>query len=211
MGQKNNATVNHKYFSSCCGTCALSNFAAAKVVLREAAYPSSEHAYQATKFIAEDRPRFQVGGDLATFDTFLKFYPAQEAAKKIKFWSSTRGGKRPSMIGIVAKMASLPTRSVELGLTFECYEESHDREEELIAIFKEILIAKYTQNPLSLSALKATGDATLVEFGRLAGRDTAAGRPPLWTGLVKDGQILGNNLMGRIMEMVRTELTVAEA
>ena len=59
--------------------------------------------------------------------------------------------------------------------------------------------------------LKATGDATLVEFGRGAARQVAMGKPVIWTGLVKDGKVIGGNLMGRIMQMVRSELIAVEA
>ena len=202
-------TLEYQYFSSGCGKCALSNFAAARVVFRGDAYPSSEHAYQANKFVEGDRHRFQEGGDLATFAAFSKFYPALHEPKKVKFWSAVWGGKRPPMVGIVAKMASHPDRAKLLGLTFAWQAETN--EAELTELFKEILVAKFTQNPSSLAVLKATGDATLVEFGRGAAREEAMGRSPVWTGLVKDGKVVGGNLMGRIMEMVRAELTAVEA
>ena len=200
--------IEYQYFSSGCGKYALSNFAESRVVFRGDLYPSSEHAYQANKFVAADRHRFQEGGDLATFAAFSMYYPEPTASKKAKFWSAVWGGKRPPMVGIVAKMASHPDRAKKLGLTFAW--QAEDNEAELTTLFKEILVSKFTQNPSSLAVLKATGDATLVEFGRCAARREAMGTPAVWTGLVKDGRVIGGNLMGRIMEQVRAELTAVE-
>ena len=201
--------IEYQYFSPGCGKYALSNFAASRLLFRGDLYPSAEHAYQANKFIEADRSRFREGGDLASFTAFSKFFPDRRATKKAKFWSATWGGKRPPMVGIVAKMASHPDRAKNLGLTFARHEETN--EDELTALFKEILVAKFTQNSSSLAVLKATGDARLVEFGRCAGRQAAMGKPPIWAGMVKDGKVVGGNLMGRIMERVRSELTAVEA
>lgn len=194
------------YFSSGCGKRHLSNFASARVVFENKAYPSSEHAYQSRKFIESDWHRFEVGGDLASFDAFALFYKEPDASKKSKFWSSTHKGKRPAMIGIVAKLASHPDRAKKLGLTMRWHDEAQRSEESLMSLFTDILKCKYTQNPEFYEVLKATGNTRLIEFGRDAGHKTAAGNPPLWTGLVKDDEVLGKNLMGRIMEGVRAEL-----
>ena len=67
-------------------------------------------------------------------------------------------------------------------------------------------MAKYLANPEWLEILLATGDKQLVEFDRGAGRETRAGRPPRWTGLVQNGVVLGGNLQGRIQEIVREKL-----
>lgn len=196
----------YTYFSSGCGKYHLSNFAAARVTFEGKEYPSSEHAYQARKFAEGDRHRFEVGGDLASFDAFPLFYKEPDATKKAGFWSSTYQGKRPPMVGIVAKLASHPDRAKKLGLTMRWHDESQRSEESLSSFFTDILKCKYTQNPEFYEVLKATGDTRLIEFGRDAGHKTAAGKPPLWTGLVKEDEVLGKNLMGRIMEGVRAEL-----
>ena len=201
----------YTYFSSGCGKYHLSNFAAARVEFEGKVYPSSEHAYQSRKFIETDRHRFEVGGDLASFDAFTLFYKEPYATKKGGFWSNTYQGKRPAMVGIVAKLASHPDRAKKLGLTMRWHDETQRSEESLSSFFTDILKCKYAQNPDFYAVLTATGDTKLVEFGRDAGHKTAAGNPPLWTGLVKEDEVLGKNLMGRIMEGVRAELGQAPA
>ena len=74
------------------------------------------------------------------------------------------------------------------------------------SLFAEILLAKFRANPASLAALLDTCDVLLVEFGRLAGSLSAKGAPPRWTGLVKDGKLLGQNLMGELMMEARATL-----
>ena len=50
----------------------LSNFHEARVTYKGRVFNSSEHAYQSTKFIDKDVPRFALGGDLAVFEAFQK-------------------------------------------------------------------------------------------------------------------------------------------
>ena len=73
-----------------------------------------------------------------------------------------------------------------------------------------MLLSKYRRNPLLRYKLLATGDVMLIEFDRGAKRESEAGRPPLWTGMVKDGVLYGQNLMGNMMMEVRDQLA-AEA
>ena len=106
------------------------------------------------------------------------------------------------MVGIVAKMASNPSRAQRLGLRMLPKQaETADRIPEMTELFKRGLHAKFAQNPEMRAALLCTGNKQLVEFGRGAGRETKAGRPPLWNGLWdKDtNEIVGRNLMGQIM------------
>ena len=100
-------------------------------------------------------------------------------------------------------MAVHPTRAEKLGLKLR---RSMDSERDLVeikALFSEILLAKYRTHATMAQKLVATGDRLLIEFDRGAGRKTAAGNPPLWTGLWKDGEVLGQNLMGKLMMEVR--------
>jgi hypothetical protein len=46
----------------------------------------------------------------------------------------------------------------------------------------------------------------LIEFDRMAKHHSEAGRPPLWTGMVKDGKLYGQNPMGKMMMEVRDQL-----
>ena len=51
------------------------------------------------------------------------------------------------------------------------------------------------------------GRVTLVEFDKGAKRETDAGREPFWTGLVQDGVLYGRNWMGKMMMLLREELS----
>tara|TARA_B100001094_G_scaffold333418_2_gene411921 strand:+ start:192 stop:878 length:687 start_codon:yes stop_codon:yes gene_type:complete len=203
-----------QYFHSGCGARWLSNFAQLDSLQIDGRdWPSVEHWYQATKFHPDDREAFAVGGRLATLDAISEnggiFFAPKVHAKKIKYWGRKSTG--PSMVGIIAKMASKPGRAEKLGLRMlpEPLTESTDRITELTALFKRGLHAKYEQNPVPRRALLLTGKRVLVEFGKSAGREIKAGRPPpLWTGLwhKETEKIVGYNLMGEIMMEVRGEM-----
>lgn len=203
------------YFSSGVGIYPLSNLTRCELHLDGLDWPSLEHWYQATKFVHKDRWRFAKGGDLADLDAFRlhrgHFVPRKKEDGSIKHWGANK--KKPEMVGIVAKMASNPSRAQRLCLRMLPKQaESEDRIPEMVELFKRGLHAKFAQNPEMRAALLATGDKQLVEFGRGAGRETKAGRPPLWNGLWdKEGtrEIMGRNLMGQIMTEVRDELSVA--
>ena len=203
-----------QYFHSGSGERWLSNFSQLDSLHIDGSdWPSVEHWYQATKFHPDDRGAFAVGGRLATLDAISEhgniFFATKEHAKKIKYWGAKSTG--PSMVGIIAKMASKPDRAEKLGLRMlpKPLTESADRIHELTALFKRGLHAKYEQNPVPRRALFLTGTQVLVEFGENAGREIKAGRPaPLWTGLwhKETGKIVGHILMGKIMMEVRGEM-----
>ena len=191
------------YFSSSVGVHKLSNFSAARVVVEEGVFPSSEHAYQAIqKFIPDEWHRFQINGDLSTIDALDKFYKPSVATDKKKYWN------RNKMVGIVPKMASNPKWANKLRLRMRKHNPEKEAEHlaEIKPLFKRILLAKYRQNPEHAKALLETGSKYLVEFGRGSKRETIAGREPLWTGLVEDGALYGHNLMGRMLMDVRDEM-----
>lgn len=185
------------------------------------------------KFAPADWHRFAVGGDLSTLDglhvvqdNYRKAFAAMtpgvvslphsnplkqtlldklaketgSVANSMKHWGKKKSG-RPSMPGIVAKMASKRERAAAIGLTMVT--DSELDEDALSDIFRPILRAKFKHNPVHTAALLATGDKLLIEFDRGAERETAKGRPPLWTGLVKDDVLYGRNLMGRLLAEVR--------
>ncbi len=204
------------YFSSGAGVYVLSNLTSCKLLLDDLEWTSLEHWYQATKFVPKDRWRFAKGGDLANLDAFRLhrgvFVKREKEEGSIKHWGANK--KKPEMVGIVAKMASNPSRAQRIRLRMLPKQaETEDRIPEMIELFKRGLHAKFAQNPEMRAALLATGNKQLVEFGRGAGRETKAGRPPLWNGLWdKDSkEVVGRNLMGQIMMQVRDEISAAAA
>lgn len=183
-----------------------SNFCHAPFVLRGIHWPSSEHAYQAIYRCEPDCwDRFAVGGDLASLHTGLPLVcKAEEVAKKILHWGPK--STRKAMVGIVAKMAVKPDRAAMLGLKLRKWSDDERDMKEIRALFNEILLAKYHANPPMAKKLVATGHQLLIEFDRGAARQVANGNPPLWTGLWRDGEVLGRNLMGELMMQVRDTL-----
>lgn len=203
----------HQYFGSGAGIGEFSNFCVLQnyVEFKGRWYPTLEHLYQSEYRVDEqDRDRFAEGGDLASMETGMALVADKkdDVAKKIKHWSAK--GNRPAMPGIVAKMAVHPKRAKRLGITLRKLKDDPRDMVEIKSIFKAALLSKYRRNPLLRHRLLSTGDATLVEFDRGARRECEAGRPPLWTGMVKDGVLYGQNLMGNMMMEVRDELA-AEA
>lgn len=202
--------AQHQYFGSGAGIYDFSNFSESKFHLWGFDWPSSEHAYQAAyRCEKECWARFAVGGDLATLEAGLPLvFRADEVARKLRFWGAK--STRKAMVGIVAKMAVRPESAARIGLKLRKWSDDIRDLAEIRALFTEILLAKYRANPLAARKLVATGTATLVEFDRGAGRKTAAGKPPLWTGLVKEGKLQGQNLMGELMMEVRAVLLKSE-
>ncbi len=152
-------------------------------------FPSSEHLYQACKALPEHAEEFCVSspiGELTEKGFVFAGAKPEKAAAKVKFWSRTRA------VGILAKMRieMLKKQGATRSLSGEeCYR-----------VFKQILIAKFVQDPFARAALEATGDAYLLEFVRSAGMD---GKNELWGGIEKDGYIIGNNQMGALIMEVR--------
>lgn len=204
------------YFNSGVGVSELSNFAESPVYFRGIRFVSAEHAFQAVdKVVEEDWKRFALDGDLGTLEKGLKcVFSEKEYQKKLKHYGAKRN--RPSMPGIVAKMAVKPEIARRLRLRLNRFRESEDRLQEMKALFHEILRAKYTQNESSRKALLGTENHHLVEFSRGAERETKQGRPPLWTGMVVGGrkegktivggELVGTNLQGDLQMEVRAAL-----
>ena len=152
-------------------------------------YPSTEHAYQAQKFIESDRKRFSLDGDLGNLSGFaLVGANEQQWMKKYN-------------IGIIAKMASSDKNIKKLKLTKDPafdVNKNYDiwikilREKYKLEWFKEILIG--------------TGNAYLLEFSKGAEKDAKKGSPPFYSGLIKDGVLYGTNTMGKMLMIIRDEL-----
>ena len=199
------------YFGSGAGVYELSNFCEAPFELWGLSFPTSEHAYQAAyRCERESWPRFASDGDLGSLERGLPLvYERADVAKKAKHWGAKK--RRPAMIGIVAKMAVKPERAAKLGLKLRRFSDDERDLEEIKKLFREILMAKYRANPIARAKLLATKKKLLVEFDRGAKRLADKGTPPLWTGLVKDGEVVGRNLMGEMMMEAREMLSQESA
>ena len=206
--------LDFAYFGSGAGIPWLSNFAPAAFRLHGYTWPTSEHCYQATfKVRPEYWHRFAIagpgvpdgGGDLAHLETGLKaVFPAHHFEKKRKHYGAKSA--RPAMPGIVAKMAVRPDVARKLSIKLVPVDESDKYMESMCALFHELLMCKYRQNEFLCSVLMGTGKKTLVEFSRGAEREAKKGKPPLWTGMVVGGEVVGQNLQGRLQMEVREEL-----
>ena len=126
------------YFSSGAGVYVLSNLTSCKLDLDGLEWPSLEHWYQATKFVPKDRQRFAKGGDLANLDAFRLhrgvFVKREKEEGSMKHWGANK--KKPEMVGIVAKMASNPSRAQRIRLRMLPKQaETEDRIPEMIELF----------------------------------------------------------------------------
>ena len=199
------------YFGSGCKApfCCLSNFAECPnpFLWEGHMWPSSEAAYCCWRHLErDDWHHFAMGGKLGNLKSGIPLIFAQKDwLKKQKHYGAKTTGK-PDMVGILPKMAMKRDVANRLGLQLKDHDRETGPDQPLIDKFVEILMAKYLANPEWLEILLATGDKQLVEFDRGAGRETRAGRPPRWTGLVQNGVVLGGNLQGRIQEIVREKL-----
>ena len=211
------APKNFIKFNSCVGDeyRVLSNFCQVPggIKWRGRRYPSAEHIYQMqVKAHPSCWHLFECGGALGSLESgFLAMGFKDEALeKKLKFWGPIASSHRPCMVGIVAKMAINHPGWVD-GLELKPKPENDFTDEELIDIFKPILKAKWKCFRDFRAALMSVPKGTLLlEYSRSAERETRKGKPPRWTANVKDGYIFGQNLCGRLMEMVREEMTGSE-
>jgi len=207
--------TNFLYFgsSSKCGE--LSNFALCPIPFeykgsdgQTRKFHTSEHAYQSERF-REGMHRFAVGGDLSTLKSGIPLvFRAHDVQKKLKHYGPKASG-RPSMDGIVAKMAVKPAianERLKMTLKSEACETTETIDVDSIgAMFIEILLSKYRTNPTYKARLLETGDSHLIETGRLVEKRAREGNPPLWTGYVSkvDGVLYGSNFQGEIQMKVR--------
>lgn len=197
------------YFGSGTKNKALSNFTKIEnnegIYVQGHYYPTSEHAFQALdKVHADDRHRLAVGGDLSVIEAFALF--CSEPAKKIKFWGAKQSS--PEMTGIVAKMIVNPKHNKKLSTPLRI--ETRDRQETSDAamkvLFLEILVAKFKASQVYRDAILSVPlDIQLIEFnGRAQFETVQKGRPPRWSGMVKNGILYGDNLQGNIQSEIRS-------
>lgn len=160
----------------------MSNFNHIKsgIIFNGLKFYSTEHAFQAQKYIQSDRYRFSVDGDLCTWDGFKLVNN-----KDINFW------KKKDNIGIIAKMATNIKIGKKLGLTIDPNFKS------TIDLWIDILLLKYNKTEYK-NILLNTGDFYLLEFdkgSRLKGSK--------WGGIIDDKILYGNNIMGTYHMIIR--------
>ena len=178
------------YFGSGVKLRELSNLYECEIEYNGYKYISSEHLYQSLQF--NEFERFTINGDLSGYDCLVKykdvFYSKKSVIEsKVNYW------KVRKCIGIVAKMCSNKKYMKKLGLT---YTNKYIKDD----IFEEILRLKFNQKYFKTILLN-TGDKTLVEFSRFDLK---------WGGKVIDNKIVGENLMGNMIEKIRNEIKSQE-
>jgi predicted NAD-dependent protein-ADP-ribosyltransferase YbiA (DUF1768 family) len=157
-------------------------------------YPSTEHAYQSLKFSKEERVRFAIGGDLASFSGLSFFYKKEaDVIKKTKHWS------KKNMIGIVAKLAQNNWKKAGLSQIGSVPQ----------AIFYPLLLDKFNRNEALKTKLIGTGSRYLVEFCISGERRERQGKGrERWCAYAKDlkngtYQLFGENRMGMALMTTR--------
>lgn len=181
---------------------------------RALSFASLEHLYQGTKACDEATLlRFTTSGDLGSWNPTIfdrTLVPksiknlderANAALKKMNYW------RKKKCIGILAKLAANPKhgRVLQLGTQKMNYNMEILEPEDEQALWVAILKLKYTQNPSALEALLSTGDTLLIEFDKSARRTHVH-----WGGLYDEltCTVLGDNVMGNYLTLVRKELAV---
>jgi len=192
------------YFGSAMKLRELSNLYECDILFEGDVYNSVENVYQSLKFKKEDRVRFMKDGDLGGYDGLIKygkiFYgknkSQEELNKKMEYW------KKRKCIGIIAKMSSNKKYVEKLGLTYN-KEIFNDYEKKLI--FKEILMIKFNNKKFN-KILEESKGKILIEFSRSSKRNYENGIIEKWCGLVDNGVLYGNNLMGNIIMDIRKNI-----
>ena len=203
------------YFGSGAGIREFSNFYELRrpIVLEGKEFITTEHFYQCAYRCAEESQGEFVfpHGRLSTFDRGMSHVVDKhdDVQKKIKFWGAKKG-RRP-MAGIVPKMAVDSKRAKRLGIKLKRARDDPNDLSLIESLFKRALYAKFSSDAELRKMLVDTGNKILVEFDRGAERRTKAGQPPLFTGLVKEGRLFGQNLMGRLLMGVREKLQAEDA
>lgn len=214
MKWKSKTDKRVRRFGATIGNRQLSNFAKCGVMFRDPfgklqMYSSSEAVWQGSKARSERVSKmFLQDGALGSLAAaaFKKFFPRtddEKLAKKLKYWS------RGESVGILAKMASNKKHAKKLGIEESeyNYEIEHLPEDELEERWLPILRAKYAPNTPMRKTLLETGEEYLLEFDRGATR-----RDSFWGAIDdEDGNITGNNFMGRMLMKVRDEIRSEEA
>ena len=155
----------------------LSNFYEVDIGLPEGTFPSVEHYFQATKFIAEDRNRFRKG---AEFDRHVERKQITAVTK-----------------GRFAKSAGSKSGSAKHNLTLvaDAFEPAKAKRR-----MKDALLEKFKQEPFR-QVLLNTGNRPLVHIGMRGSLDYWTGKVDKST-----GEIIGENTMAKLLMEVRDEI-----
>lgn len=159
-------------------------------------YATSEHAYQALRVEEEDRDRMAVGGDLGGLEGLKVILGEEEGKKKMDWW----GRGEVKLSGIVAKMVVKEERNGKLEVPLKLKKGDLEGKDE---IFMRILLAKWEASKKFRDALRASGDRVLVELDRGAARKNGKS---VWGGVVKNGVVVGENRMGKLMMELRRQV-----
>lgn len=162
-------------------------------------FETIEHLWHALK--ALDRAtflEFTSSGRFGRFNAavFAEFFPGQ-GAEKHAYWSKKQNN------GIIPKLASNRKYGTRLGVGKSLkYEREQNPEAVQRAVWQDLLSRKYIANKLHRDALLATGDKTLIEFDR----GSTVAKPSFWGACVREGVVVGENFMGKMMQEVRSKL-----
>lgn len=173
----------------------LSNFALIKdgIEFNGLIFYSTEHVFQAQKYIKEQRIRFSVEGDLGNIDSGFKLVFGDKWEKKKKFWMKKEN------IGIIAKMATNIKIGKKIGLIRDTNFKSTNE------LWIKILTLKFNISEFK-NILKNTENKYLLEFDRGAKKMYLNNNVPKWSGLIDGGILYGNNLMGKYLMIIRSNL-----
>jgi predicted NAD-dependent protein-ADP-ribosyltransferase YbiA (DUF1768 family) len=155
-------------------------------------YSSTEHAFQAQKYIQSQRHRFSITGDLGVWNGLKLIYKHEEYEKKYKYWS------KKSNIGIIAKKATNEKIGKKIGLIRD--EKFHSTDELWMKILRKKYSIKYFGD-----LLKSTDDIYLLEFDRGVNH-RFRGSNSVWGGLISNNILYGNNQMGKYLMEIRNNL-----
>lgn len=178
----------------------LSNFADCEVFYNGLTYPSVEHAFQAQKFIPEQRALFRKFGPFGSWEDFVPFAGARGVTVKN---TSVHG-----FVGLIAKMISNPKMAEKLGLNFVKLDMDRNAlRQHNFRLILELHKIKF-QIPFFKELLFSTGNTYLYEPTR--GKVTNA---KLWDAGMewKDNKCVkmhGFNLNGKAMMVARSILRV---
>ena len=162
-------------------------------LIAEHSFPSVAHAWTALKATNQETLQlFASDGSLAKL-TPEAFWPfSKHPDRTHEYWSAMDG------VGVLAELAGKPKHAKALGII-----DGMDYGRELLepelerAVWLQLLRLKYEQNPRHLRVLRATHSALLVAHDPYARH---------WGGRVEQGQLVGDNAIGRYTEQVRAQL-----
>lgn len=158
-------------------------------------YPSIEHAFQAQKYIKDQRKRFSTIGDLGTWEGIYSVFVLKnmdDYEKKYKYWSQKNN------IGIIAKMATNIKIGKKLNLIRDPNFESTDE------LWLKLLEKKYSIKYFG-DILKSTNDIYLLEYNMRALSNI--NNSNFWNGRIVNNKLYGNNQMGMyLMEIRKNQL-----